>query len=50
MRNRHLSFRSGNPALSSKTFENTAQRNQGALLKDDVMTIKGTVDKTGGIL
>ena len=46
MRSRHLSFRSGNPALSSKTFKNTPQRNQGALLKDNVMTIKGTVDKT----
>ena len=46
MKSRHLSFRSGNPALSSKVFENTTQRKQGALLIDDVMTIKGTVDKT----
>ncbi|MBT3442400.1 MAG: Bax inhibitor-1/YccA family protein [Flavobacteriaceae bacterium] len=46
MRTKHLSFRSGNPALSSKTFENTSQRKKGALLRDDVMTIKGTVDKT----
>ena len=40
----HLSYRSGNPALSSKTFENI--NNNGPLIKDDVMTIKGTVDKT----
>lgn len=46
MKSRHLSFRSGNPALSSKVFENTTQRKHGALLIDDVMTIKGTVDKT----
>jgi len=42
----HLSFRSGNPALSSKIFENEKNRNNGPLIKDDVMTIKGTVDKT----
>jgi uncharacterized YccA/Bax inhibitor family protein len=42
----HLSYRSGNPALSSKTFENINRNNNGPLIKDDVMTIKGTVDKT----
>ena len=42
----HLSFRSGNPALSSKIFENEKNKNNGPLIKDDVMTIKGTVDKT----
>jgi len=38
--NRHLSMRSGNPALSSKTFENTT--NVGV----EKMTIEGTVNKT----
>ena len=42
----HLSYRSGNPALTSKIFENEKNRNNGPLIKDDVMTIKGTVDKT----
>lgn len=42
----HLSYRSGNPALSSKTFDNINRNHNGPLIKDDVMTIKGTVDKT----
>ena len=41
-----MSYRSGNPALSSKVFENEKKKNNGPLIKDDVMTIKGTVDKT----
>ena len=46
MRRSHLSYRSGNPALSSKTFENAIKTNSGPIIKDDLMTIKGTVDKT----
>ena len=30
----------------SKTFENAIRTNRGPIIKDDVMTIKGTVDKT----
>ena len=37
--NRHLSLRSGNPVLSSKTFSNS-------ILSDNQMTIEGTVNKT----
>ena len=37
--NKHLSLRSGNPVLSSKTFSNT-------ILSDNQMTIEGTVNKT----
>ena len=37
--NRHLSFRSGNPVLSKKTFANT-------ISSDSKMTIEGTVNKT----
>ena len=36
---RHLSFRSGNPALNSSTFNVSA-------IQNETMTIKGTVDKT----
>ena len=36
----HLSLRSGNPALSSKTFENVEY------VDDRVMTIDGTVNRT----
>ena len=36
----HLSMRSGNPALSSKTFKSVAQEGSGT------MTIGGTVNKT----
>ncbi len=38
--NRHLSLRSGNPALTSKTFKNLSVTN------DQAMTIEGTVNKT----
>ena len=37
--NRHLSLRSGNPVLSTKTFSTT-------ILSDNQMTIEGTVNKT----
>ena len=43
----HSTFRSGNPTLSSKVFENLERPKNGPLLRDDVMTIQGTVDKTG---
>ena len=35
----HLSFRSGNPALTSKTFKNFSSTSE------DVMTLDGTVNK-----
>jgi len=38
--NHHLSMRSGNPALSSKTFTNTSD------VSSEKMTIEGTVNKT----
>ncbi len=38
--NPHLSMRSGNPALSAKTFKNAASTS------DEKMTIEGTVNKT----
>ena len=38
--NHHLSMRSGNPALSSKTFKNTTD------VSSEKMTIEGTVNKT----
>ena len=38
--NRHLTMRSGNPALSSKTFKNIE------MLGTETMTIEGTVNKT----
>ena len=38
--NGHLSMRSGNPALSAKTFKNAAG------ISDEKMTIEGTVNKT----
>ena len=44
--NKHLSFRSGNPALSKKTFQSISRKSSGSVIRDDVMTIKGTVDKT----
>jgi uncharacterized YccA/Bax inhibitor family protein len=43
----HSTFRSGNPTLTSKVFENLERPKNGPLLRDDVMTIQGTVDKTG---
>ena len=44
---RHLSFRSGNPALNKNAFK-VLNRNgvTGPISKNDSMTIKGTVDKT----
>ena len=44
--NNHLSFRSGNPALGKKTFQSISRTSGGSIVRDDVMTIKGTVDKT----
>ena len=44
---RHSTFRSGNPTLTSKVFENLERPKSGPLVRDDVMTIQGTVDKTG---
>ena len=40
-------FRSGNPALNSQVFKNLKRTCNGPLVRDDVMTIQGTVDKTG---
>ena len=37
---RHLSFRSGNPALTSNTFKNTSSNTLGK------MTLEGTINKT----
>ncbi|MDB4147945.1 Bax inhibitor-1/YccA family protein [bacterium] len=42
-----MSYRSGNPSLNSKTFQNLERPSDSHLLRDDVMTIQGTVDKTG---
>ena len=42
-----MSYRSGNPSLNSKTFQNLRRPSSDHLLRDDVMTIQGTVDKTG---
>ena len=44
---RHLSFRSGNPALNKNSFRNLrVDRTAGAIRRNELMTIKGTVDKT----
>ena len=44
---RHLSFRSGNPTLNKNTFSGmSATRSSGPIIKDNVMTIEGTVNKT----
>jgi len=44
---RHLSFRSGNPALNKNSFKNlSVDRSSGAIRRNELMTIKGTVDKT----
>ena len=40
-------FRSGNPALNSQVFKNLKRTSNGPLVREDVMTIQGTVDKTG---
>ena len=44
MYNRHLSYRTLNPALNSNTFKNINKKD--SLFLNDGMTIKGTVDKT----
>ena len=44
MKNKHLSYRTSNPALNKNTFKSTLKNN--SLLLDSTMTIKGTVDKT----
>ena len=44
---RHLSFRSGNPALNKNSFKETISDVQrGPVTRNELMTIKGTVDKT----
>ena len=43
---RHLSFRSGNPALNKNTFKNLQRTSTNSFVKNQTMTIKGTVDKT----
>jgi len=44
---RHLTLRSGNPALNKNSFKNlTVNKSTGPILRDELMTIKGTVDKT----
>ena len=44
MINKHLSYRTSNPALNSNTFKNVAKKD--SLHLDSTMTIRGTVDKT----
>mgnify|MGYP001177706885 CR=1 FL=1 len=44
MNNRHLSYRSSNPALNSNTFKNVVKKD--SLQLNETMTIRGTVDKT----
>ena len=44
MINRHLSYRTSNPALNSNTFKNPVKNS--SLHLDNTMTIRGTVDKT----
>ena len=44
MYNRHLSYRSSNPALNSNTFKNVVKKD--SLHLNETMTIRGTVDKT----
>ena len=44
MNNRHLSYRSSNPALNSDTFKNVVKKD--SLHLNETMTIRGTVDKT----
>ena len=44
---RHLSFRSGNPVLNKNTFKGLyAERSTGPIIRDNYMTIEGTVNKT----
>ena len=42
---KHISYRTGNPALNSKAFASQSNSRRGAEMLE-VMTIKGTVDKT----
>ena len=42
---KHISYRTGNPALNSKSFASQSNNRRGAAMLE-VMTIKGTVDKT----
>ena len=44
MNNRHLTYRSSNPALNSNTFKNVVKKD--SLHLNETMTIRGTVDKT----
>ena len=44
MINKHLSYRTSNPALNSNTFKNVVKKD--SLHIDSTMTIRGTVDKT----
>ena len=44
MINKHLSYRTSNPALNSNTFKNVAKKD--SLHLESTMTIRGTVDKT----
>lgn len=44
MNNRHLTYRTSNPAFNANTFKNPAKNS--SLFIDKTMTIKGTVDKT----
>ena len=44
MINKHLSYRTSNPALNSNTFKNVVKKD--SLHLDNTMTIRGTVDKT----
>ena len=44
MINKHLSYRTSNPALNSNTFKNPVKNS--SLYLDKTMTIQGTVDKT----
>ena len=44
MNNKHLSYRTSNPALNSNTFKNPVKNS--SLYLDKTMTIQGTVDKT----
>ena len=44
---RHLSFRSGNPALNKNTFKGmTAQRSTGPIIRHHLKTNQGTDNKT----
>ena len=44
MYNRHLSYRTSNPALNSNTFKTIVKKD--SLYLNETMTIRGTVDKT----